>query len=112
MRGRGSLAREYVITYRGNLEKNETLIDGAFWEGQAALPAGASPPEVSIEESIHERFKINVGDTMRFDVVGRAIEARVTSVRRVEWGDAAGGGFMFVFRPGPLDGRRTPSSAS
>ena len=41
--------------------------------------------EVSIEESIRERFSINVGDTMRFDVLGRTIDARVTSVRDVEW---------------------------
>jgi putative ABC transport system permease protein len=27
----------------------------------------------------------------------------VTSVREVEWEDARSGGFMFVFRPGPLD---------
>jgi putative ABC transport system permease protein len=39
---------------------------------------------------------------MRFDVLGRPITARVTSIRRVEWGDARSGGFMFVFRPGVL----------
>ena len=38
---------------------------------------------------------------MRFDVLGRIVQARVTSVREVEWGDARNGGFMFVFRPGP-----------
>ena len=58
---------------------------------------------MSIEESIHERFKINVGDQMRFDVIGRTFEARVTSVRHVEWGDSRSGGFMFVFRPGLFD---------
>jgi putative ABC transport system permease protein len=39
---------------------------------------------------------------MRFDVLGRVMQARVTSVRDVEWEDARNGGFMFVFRPGPL----------
>ena len=39
---------------------------------------------------------------MRFDVLGRIVEARVTSVREVQWEDARSGGFMFVFRPGPL----------
>ena len=39
---------------------------------------------------------------MRFDVLGRIVQARVTSVREVEWEDARNGGFMFVFRPGPL----------
>ncbi len=99
IRGRGSLGREYVITYRSHLERNERMVDGAFWENQPALPAGGMQ-EVSIEQSIHERFRINPGDTMRFDVLGRVIEARVTGVRRVDWEDSRSGGFMFVFRPG------------
>jgi putative ABC transport system permease protein len=101
VRGQGSLAREYTITYRDNLEANETVTDGSFWT--AGSPA-ADPTlaEVSIEQSIHERFNINVGDEMRFDVLGRVIAARVTSVRRVEWAESRAGGFMFVFRPGVL----------
>jgi putative ABC transport system permease protein len=99
VRGRGSLAREYVITYRNNLERNERLVAGEFWEGQPALPSDGIQ-EVSIEESIHERYRINPGDTMRFDVLGRTVLARVTSVRKVDWEDSRSGGFMFVFRPG------------
>ena len=55
-----------------------------------------------MEEGIHERFNIQVGDEMRFDILGRQLLARVTSVRHVDWGDARSGGFMFVFRPGAL----------
>jgi putative ABC transport system permease protein len=102
VRGRGSLAREYVITYRDTLAENEELTGGTFWTGAAPLPADAAISEVSIEESIHERFRIQLGDEMRFDVLGRSMTAKVTSIRRVEWGDARSGGFMFVFRPGPL----------
>lgn len=98
VRGRGSLAREYTVTYRPRLERNESVISGAFWDGTPSVQG-----EVSIEESLNERFRINVGDTMRFDVLGRPVEARVTSVRRVEWEDSRAGGFMFVFRPGLLD---------
>lgn len=97
VRGRGSLAREYTITYRGGLESNETLVDGRFWSGPS------TDAEVSIEEGIRDRFQIGLGDTVRFDVLGRKIEARVTSVRRVDWKDSRNGGFMFVFRPGVLD---------
>jgi putative ABC transport system permease protein len=103
VRGRGSLGREYVITYRDHLEPNETLVEGRFWAGQPPLPADATELEVSIEESIHERFDIHVGDLMRFDVLGRVMHARVTSIRDVEWEDSRNGGFMFVFRPGPLE---------
>lgn len=99
VRGRGSLAREYTITYRGTLQANERIVEGAFWP---ASPSGE--PEVSIEESIQERFRINPGDTIRFDVLGRAVTARVTSVRSVNWRDGRAGGFMFVFRPGVFEG--------
>ena len=108
VRGRGSLAREYVITYRDHLESNERVTDGRFWAGQGPLAADAAMLEVSIERGIHERFRINVGDQMRFDVLGRVLQARVTSVRDVKWEDSRNGGFMFVFRPGPLD--RAPHS--
>ena len=97
VRARGSLAREYTITYSDRLEPNERLIDGEFWRGPS------TEPEVSVEQSIHQRFSINVGDTVRFDILGRPISAKVTSVRDVDWRDSRNGGFMFVFRPGPLD---------
>jgi putative ABC transport system permease protein len=100
VRGRGSLAREYVITYRDHLESNEKIVQGAFWNTDPH--GGGRQPEVSIEQGIHERFNIHVGDEMRFDILGRQLVARVTSIRHVEWGDARSGGFMFVFNPDAL----------
>ena len=94
---RAGFGREYTITYRANLEDNERVIAGRFWD-----PEPSSEPEVSIEESLHERG-IDVGDRVRFDVLGREIEARVTSVRGVDWDDSRSGGFMFLFRPGSFD---------
>lgn len=98
VRGRGSLAREYTVTYRATLEENERIVEGASWD---AAPAASG--EVSIEESIRDRFGIGLGDTIRFDVLGRTVSARVTTVRHVDWSDSRAGGFMFVFRPGLLD---------
>lgn len=98
VRGRGSLAREYTITYRQTLEPNETIVAGQLWDGTPS-----TEPEVSIEQFLSEEFKINLGDTIRFDVLGRIITATVTSIRLVEWGDSRAGGFMFVFRPGVLE---------
>jgi putative ABC transport system permease protein len=40
---------------------------------------------------------------MRFDVLGRIVVARVTSFREVDFRDFRAGGFVIVFRPGPLD---------
>ena len=96
-RWRGGLAREFTITYRDHLEPNEHLTAGQFWDGPSAQA------EVSIEKGIHQRSFIDIGDTMLFDVLGRVIAAKVTSIRDVEWRDSRNGGFMFVFRPGVLD---------
>jgi len=98
VRQRGMIAREFVITYRNHLEDNERIVDGALWPSTPS-----SEPEVSIESSIRDRVGIQLGDRVRFDILGREIEARVTSVREVRWEDSRSGGFVFVFRPGALE---------
>ena len=99
VRERGGLGREYTITYRNHIDENESVIAGEFWNDSYS-----SELEVSIESSLNERYDIGVGDTMTFDIIGRQLEARVSSIRDVEWSDARNGGFMFVFRPGGLEG--------
>jgi putative ABC transport system permease protein len=96
-RERGRLGREYVITYRPNLDTNETIIAGQYWD---ATPS--KEPEVSIEENMRGLNGMDVGGNITFDIQGRKITARVTSVRRIEWKNSRTA-FMFVFRPGVLD---------
>jgi putative ABC transport system permease protein len=98
VRERGGLGREYVITYRSHLERNERILEGEFWDDSPGRDL-----EVSIERNLRDRTGLQVGDRVRFDILGRTVEARVTSVRHVDWDDSRSGGFMFVFRPGPLD---------
>ena len=99
VRGRGGgLGREYVVTYRPRLAGNERLVEGEFWPGAPATAA-----QVSVEEGLARRQRLAIGDAIRFDILGRTIEATVTSVRAVDWADARAGGFMFVFRPGVLE---------
>jgi putative ABC transport system permease protein len=93
------LRREFTVTYRSTLEPNEKLVAGEWWG-----TATGGDPEVSIASEFLERESIQVGDRMRFDVLGRIVTARVTSIRRVNWDDFRSGGFMFVFRPGTFDG--------
>jgi putative ABC transport system permease protein len=100
VRGRGGLSREFTITYRPHMEANEQLVEGEWWDG---TPVAAGQAEVSIEESLQRRFAIQIGDEMRFDVLGRIITARVTSFREVDFRDFRAGGFMIVFRPGTFE---------
>jgi putative ABC transport system permease protein len=97
---RGLLRREYTLTYRPNLEENETIIAGQFWD---ATPS--AEPEISIEEVIAEDLKVGVGDTMTFDIqgsLGQQTTAKITSLRRVDWRNSRTG-FLVLFRPGALE---------
>ena len=97
VRGRGGLSREFVITWRDRLASNEKVVEGRFWDSPTT-----GEPEVSIEAGMRDR-DLRLGDRIRFDILGRTITARVTSVREVDWDNPREGGFIFVFRPGPLD---------
>ena len=100
---RRGVGREYTVTYRDHLEENERLVAGTFWG-----PEASDQGEVSVEESVRERLDLELGDTIRFDILGREILATVSSVRTVDWDDSRSGGFMFLFRPGVLE--RAPHS--
>ena len=102
VRERGNIGREFTVTYRDHLQPNEQLIEGKFWQSKSG------EGEVSIERGMHDRVGIRVGDIVRFDILGRPIEARVTSVREIDWSDSRNGGFVFVFRPDVLE--RAPHS--
>jgi putative ABC transport system permease protein len=96
-RERGRLGREYVVTYRPHLEYNEMIVAGQFWD---ATPS--AEPEVSIEEDMLGTAGLNLGGTITFDIQGRKLTARVTSVRRVDWRNSRTG-FLILFRPGSLE---------
>ena len=91
------LGREFVTTYRPRLEANETIVAGEFWDETPSAEA-----QVSIEEGFRGTAGMDVGGTITFDIQGRKIPARVTSVRRVDWRNSRTG-FIFLFRPGALD---------
>jgi putative ABC transport system permease protein len=94
---RGLLGREYVLTYRPKLDETETIIAGQFWD---ITPS--NEPEISIEELLHKELGLQLDDRVTFDILGKPITARVTSIRRVDWRKARTG-FLVVFRPGALD---------
>ncbi len=97
-RDRGRLGREFTVATRTELDtKVETIASGAWWPAEPS-----SEPEVSIEEGLARDFNLTVGRSIAFDVQGKKIPMRITSIRTVDWGNARLG-FMFVVRPGGLD---------
>ncbi|MES2507732.1 MAG: FtsX-like permease family protein, partial [Verrucomicrobiota bacterium] len=108
--------REFRSTYRAHLNSSETLVAGEWHE---SLPSAEGPIPVSLEEKIAGDMRLQLGDTLTLDVQGITLEARVTSIRKVDW-SRFNLNFFMVFPPGPLDGApgfhvvttRTPDAAA
>lgn len=92
----GQIGREFAVTYRPNLDKNETVIDGEWWD------ASGDVPQVSVEEGMAERLKVEVGDSITFDISGRKITAQIANIRKLDLRNTRTA-FIFVFAPGVLE---------
>lgn len=69
--------------------------------------AGSWPPkagEVSIEEGLAQRLGVRIGDSVTFTGDTQQFNAKVTSVRKVDW-ESLRPNFFFIFPPWALDGQ-------
>lgn len=98
------LEREYRVTYRDSLIETETLLRGE-WVGTADPDSGPVP--ISVEEDVMEELDLSLGDRMSFNVQGASIEARVASVRGIEW-QRVQTNFLILFPRGVLE--KAPST--
>jgi putative ABC transport system permease protein len=96
---RWAMLREYRHTYRDSLVGSEEIIAGE-WFSDTESESGVA--RISIEESIAEDLKVEVGDRITWDVQGVPLETEITSVRRVDWASFEPN-FFAVFEPGALD---------
>jgi putative ABC transport system permease protein len=92
----GRIGREFAVTYRPNLDKNETVIDGEWWTTQSDVP------QVSVEEEMANSLKIAVGDSITFDISGRKITTQIANIRKLDLRNTRTA-FIFVFAPGVLE---------
>jgi putative ABC transport system permease protein len=94
----GRIGREFAVTYRQNLDDNESIIAGEWWNGDA----NGEIAEVSVLDDMSETLKIGVGDYITFDISGRKIPALVSNIRKIDIRNTRTA-FVFVFRPGALE---------
>ncbi|TVQ29709.1 MAG: FtsX-like permease family protein [Geminicoccaceae bacterium] len=73
-------------------------VEGAWWPADYR-----GPLQVAIPLDFARGYRVGVGDTLGFNVLGRILEAEIAAIRpNIEWG-AGGFGFVFVFSPGVLE---------
>ena len=101
--------REYVVTTFESLPKDNTVTQGQWWDHaqpSTSLENVAAPenlPLVSVEEEAAKNLGLSIGSTFTLNIQGVPFVAKVSSLRRVDWGSFSMNFFMIV-EPGSLDG--------
>ena len=76
-RAKRLIEREFNLSHTASLPSHNQLLGGA-WTAE-------EPNAVSVEEGLATTLKLKLGDSLRFDIAGQISEARITSLRKVDW---------------------------
>jgi putative ABC transport system permease protein len=95
--GDRAIQRDLSLTWAADLPTGNKLTAGNWWAEQAPDEI----PGVSVEGKVAESLKLKLGDHMVFTVGGANREAKVTSLREVNW-DNFQPNFFMIFQPGTL----------
>jgi len=90
------LRREVNFTQSAELPTSNQVVAGQWWQ---QAPAQL---EFSIEEEVAGEIGVKVGDLVEFSVGGIKFDARLASIRSVNW-QSMNPNFYIVFYPGALD---------
>jgi putative ABC transport system permease protein len=86
------------LTYTETLPGGSELVEGEWW------PANYSgPPLVSFDAEAARGLGLKLGDSVTVNILGRNVEARIASLRKIDW-ESLAINFVMVFSPNTLTG--------
>jgi putative ABC transport system permease protein len=85
------------VTYAATPPEGSRIVAGQWWPSDYR-----GPQLISFDETLAKAFGLGLGDTITVNVLGRDIEAKIASLRRIEW-TTLSINFVFVYSPGVLD---------
>jgi putative ABC transport system permease protein len=77
-RARRLVDREFNLSFSAQPPGHNEVVAGRWQPGEQGA--------VSVEEGLATTLGLKLGDTLRFDVQGSTSEAKITSLRKVDWG--------------------------
>ncbi|MEO6171655.1 MAG: FtsX-like permease family protein, partial [Arenimonas sp.] len=98
MRAQRLAEREFNLSSIAEFGEDNKLVAGKYWP---ANHVGAV--EMSVEEEFATTLSWKLGDVVSFDIAGQTLTAKITSLRKVEWGSFKPN-FFVVISPGGLEG--------
>ncbi len=97
-RARRLAEREFNLSWSDALrDVDNRIVAGRFWTEATVL----AEPELSVEQGLAEALGWKVGDRIGFDVAGTALDARISSLREVDW-ESFKPNFFVLVSPGAL----------
>jgi putative ABC transport system permease protein len=94
--GERAIRRDLSLTWAQDLPSDNTLTAGQWWDGSRG-----ELPGVSVESELAESLHVGLGDRLSFTVGGITRDAKVTSLREVNW-DSFQPNFYMIFEPETL----------
>jgi putative ABC transport system permease protein len=82
--------REFNLSTMARPPEENEIVAGRWY---ADAPGVA---EASVEQGIARTLGLKLGDVMRFDMAGLVVDAKVTSLRKVEWGSMRANFFVII----------------
>jgi putative ABC transport system permease protein len=70
--------REFNLSMSDSLPVRNVVSSGAFYQTNAQ--------EISVEEGLAQTLGLKLQDTLEFDMGGQRVAAKITSLRKVDWG--------------------------
>jgi len=96
--GRWVLRGDRNVGFSHHMTEETILTKGTWWEENYN-----GPPLVSFSAREAARLKLDIGDQISVNVLGRTIEARIASLRKVDW-DSMKMNFVMIFSPNTFVG--------
>ena len=78
-RAKRLVEREFNLSWAEAIRPDNRVVAGEFWK------PGSRDAQFSVEEGLAKSLGIKLGDALAFDVAGSRFDARVTSLRKVDW---------------------------
>jgi len=96
MRSRWVLRGDRGLSFSKDVPAGSKVVAGKWWP-----PDYDGPALVSMEREIADDLGLGIGDSVTVNILGRAVSARIASLREVKWGSLAIN-FVLVFSPDTL----------
>ncbi|MFN3233236.1 MAG: ABC transporter permease [Alphaproteobacteria bacterium] len=85
------------LSYAVEQPEGNEIIKGDWWPTDYD-----GPPAISFDANLAQGMGLEIGDTVTFNVMGRAIEAEIYNIRTIDW-SSMGMNFSVIFAPGTLE---------